>query len=71
MNNVITFSREKAGEIQRQLGKRPDKKYEADYLRRSGFAGNYQFWDELEEKWVPVRRGMRFELTPTGPRILA
>lgn len=69
-DDVLIFTREKAAEIAKKLGKRPGRKYEAEYLRQSGFSGKYMFYNELTGKWVLVHQGTKFRITNQGPRLV-
>lgn len=65
---VVTFYHTQAGAVQKALGLRPHKQYNANYLHQTGFAGKYMFWDEELGKYTHVRDGDRFVLTADGPR---
>ena len=69
---ILELTRETAGQVVTALGKRPGKTVDADYLRKSPFAGKYMFWSEEDGKYIsPVRYGTRFELIEgQPPRIL-
>lgn len=65
---ILTFDRKTAGELSQQMGKRPGKTVDAEYLRKSTFGGKYMFWSEADGKYIsPVRDGMRFELVDGQP----
>jgi hypothetical protein len=64
------FNRQTAAEVSKALGKRPGKTVDAEYLRKSGFAGKYMFWDEETGKYitpVPYDEGIEFEVIDGQP----
>lgn len=68
---IYEFSREDALKISRELGNRPDRQhYKPEYLVRSGFNGKWTFWDEVHQKYVPMKPGMKIAKTPEGPRLV-
>lgn len=65
-----TFTRENAAKVSKALGNRPGKKVDPEYLRKSGFAGKYMFWDEEAGKYVtpvPYDGSVEFEVIDGQP----
>lgn len=65
---IYTLTRENAGELSQLLGKRPDKRIDAEYLRKSPWNENYMFWSQEDGKYLsPIRYGTQIEFIEGQP----